>query len=160
MLDDLSEIYGVLVLETALEKEWLTILSTAADANLISITPLAGIADNSDASGRGGELLLYMFFALMGGIILNLMPCVFPVLSIKALSFTKNIGESQTRQRMDGIVYTLGVISAFIVLASVLILLRAGGEAVGWAFQVSATFGSSFHCVCVFLNSIEFVWGL
>ena len=136
MLDDLSEIYGVLVLENGSgERAAYDFVNPAADANLISITPLAGVADNSDASGGGGELLLYMFFALMGGIILNLMPCVFPVLSIKALSFTKNIGESQTRQRMDGIVYTLGVISAFIVLASVLILLRAGGEAVGWAFQ-------------------------
>tara|TARA_Y100000814_G_scaffold293521_1_gene275439 strand:- start:362 stop:3289 length:2928 start_codon:yes stop_codon:yes gene_type:complete len=156
MLDDLSEIYGVLVLENGSgERAAYDFVNPAADANLISITPLAGVADNSDAGGGGRELLLYMFFALMGGIILNLMPCVFPVLSIKALSFTKNIGESQTRQRMDGIVYTLGVISAFIVLASVLILLRAGGEAVGWAFQFQQPWFLAFIVYVFFLMALS-----
>ena len=66
MLDDLSEIYGVLVLENGSgERAAYDFVNPAADANLISITPLAGVADNSDASGGGGELLLYMFFALM-----------------------------------------------------------------------------------------------
>lgn len=137
MLSDLSEVYGVLVLEdesgvrTAFD-----FVNPAADANLTTITPLAA-ANSSDGSGGtgGGGVLLYMLFAFLGGIILNLMPCVFPVLSIKALSFANNIGESQSKQRMDGIVYTAGVITAFVVLASVLIALRAGGEAIGWAFQ-------------------------
>ena len=87
-------------------------------------------------------------------IILNLMPCVFPVLSIKALT-QKYIGESQTRQRMDGIVYTLGVISAFMVLASVLILLRAGGEAVGWAFQFQQPWFLAFIVYVFFLTALS-----
>ena len=83
------------------------------------------------------------------------MPCVFPVLSIKALSFTKNIGESQHTQRMDGIVYAVGVISAFVVLASVLIALRAGGEAVGWAFQFQQPWFLAFIVYLFFLMALS-----
>ena len=71
---------------------------------------------------------MFMGFAFLGGMILNLMPCVFPVLSIKAMSFTKNVGESSQKQRMDGVFYTLGVVVAFVTLASVLIALRAEGK--------------------------------
>ena len=51
---------------------------------------------------------MFMGFAFLGGMILNLMPCVFPVLSIKAMSFAKNVDESSHKQRMDGVFYTLG----------------------------------------------------
>ncbi|MCY4357051.1 MAG: protein-disulfide reductase DsbD family protein [Gammaproteobacteria bacterium] len=135
MLDDLTAVQGVLVLENPQgERAAFDFSNPAADANATTIMPAAALA-NGDNAGGGGSLLLFMGLAFLGGMILNLMPCVFPVLSIKALSFTKNAGESLARQRMDGIVYTAGVIVAFLVLASVLIALRAGGEAVGWAFQ-------------------------
>jgi thiol:disulfide interchange protein DsbD len=96
-----------------------------------------------------------MLFALLGGMILNLMPCVFPVLSIKALSFTKNIGESRYKQRMDGIFYTAGVIGAFVLLASVLMALRAGGEAVGWAFQFQQPWFLAFIVYLFFLMALS-----
>ncbi len=157
MLTDLSEVFGVLVLENDNgERIAYDFENPAADANLTTITPLAmingGGGGNSD---DGSGLLLYMLFALLGGIILNLMPCVFPVLSIKALSFTKNIGESQHTQRMDGIVYAVGVISAFVVLASVLIALRAGGEAVGWAFQFQQPWFLAFIVYLFFLMALS-----
>jgi thiol:disulfide interchange protein DsbD len=63
------------------------------------------------------------------------MPCVFPVLSMKALSLAKNAGAAAHTQRMDGLAYTAGVVIAFVALATVLIVLRAGGERIGWAFQ-------------------------
>ena len=156
MLEDLTNVYGVLVLENDLgERVAYDFINPATDANLTTITPMASISNNSDFEGSGGDLLLYMFFALLGGMILNLMPCVFPVLSIKALSFTKNIGESQSKQRMDGIVYTLGVIFAFIALASVLILLRAGGEVVGWAFQFQQPWFLAFIVYVFFLMALS-----
>ena len=153
MLENLTEVLGVLVLEneegtrTAFE-----FVDPAVDANLITITPLAGM-DNSGSGFGAGGLPLYMLFAMLGGMILNLVPCVFPVLSIKALSFTKNIGESRYKQRMDGVAYTVGVITAFVVLASALIALRAGGEAVGWAFQFQQPWFLAF-IVFLFLETI------
>ena len=157
MLTDLSEVFGVLVLENDNgERIAYDFENPAADANLTTITPLAAINGGGGGnSDDGSGLLLYMLFALLGGIILNLMPCVFPVLSIKALSFTKNIGESQHTQRMDGIVYAVGVISAFVVLASVLIALRAGGEAVGWAFQFQQPWFLAFIVYLFFLMALS-----
>jgi len=155
MLENLTEVFGVLVLEneegtrTAFE-----FVDAAADANLITITPLAGM-DNSGSGFGSGGLPLYMLFAMLGGMILNLMPCVFPVLSIKALSFTKNIGESRYKQRMDGVAYTVGVITAFVVLASALIALRAGGEAVGWAFQFQQPWFLAFIVYLFFLMGLS-----
>jgi len=113
--------------------------------------------DNSGAASGsgGGSLLLYMLFALMGGFILNLMPCVFPVLSMKALSFAKNAGESVHKQRMDGIAYTVGVITAFVALATVLIVLRAGGERIGWAFQFQQPWFLAFIVYVFFMMALS-----
>ena len=156
MLTDLSEVYGVLVLENdAGERSAYDFVNPAMDANLTTITPLAAANSSSGNSNSGGGILLYMLFAFVGGMILNLMPCVFPVLSIKALSFTNNIGESRYKQRMDGIVYSSGVIAAFVVLASVLIALRAGGEAVGWAFQFQQPWFLAFIVYLFFLMALS-----
>lgn len=138
MLDDLTEVYGVLVLENEQgERASFEFVNPAADANQTTLMPLAAVGNSNSSSsgGIGGSILLSMLAMLLGGLILNLMPCVFPVLSMKALSFVKNIGEPAHKQRMDGLAYTAGVISAFVLLATVLIVLRAAGERVGWAFQ-------------------------
>ncbi|RZL10577.1 MAG: thiol:disulfide interchange protein [Rubrivivax sp.] len=81
--------------------------------------------------GLGAALLL----ALLGGIVLNLMPCVFPVLSIKALSLLAHNDQSPAQTRRHGLIYTLGVLSSFALLAGLLIALKAGGSQVGWGFQ-------------------------
>ena len=136
MLQDLSEVFGVLVLENESgERVAFDFVNPAADASTMTIMPFAASAESGSDAGGSSGLLMFMGFAFLGGMILNLMPCVFPVLSIKAMSFAKNVGESSQKQRMDGVFYTLGVVVAFVTLASVLIALRAGGEAVGWAFQ-------------------------
>ncbi len=75
-------------------------------------------------------LLPALALALVGGLILNLMPCVFPVLSIKALAL---VGGGN--HKAEGLAYTAGVLASFAVLAAVLIALRAGGQQVGWGFQ-------------------------
>ena len=76
-----------------------------------------------------------LLLALAGGVILNLMPCVFPVLSIKALSLVSHANQSATEIRLQGFVYTLGVLASFAVLALLLIVLKAGGAQIGWGFQ-------------------------
>lgn len=78
-----------------------------------------------------------LLFAFLGGIILNLMPCVFPVLSLKLLSFSgKNPHLAHTR--MHGIVYSIGVIVSFLAVAALLLFLRASGEAIGWGFHLQS----------------------
>ncbi|MBB3169514.1 protein-disulfide reductase DsbD family protein [Simiduia aestuariiviva] len=81
--------------------------------------------------------LLAVVLAMLGGAILNLMPCVFPVLSIKALSLA-NSGEDASHRRQHGWAYTAGVVLSFVAIAAALLLVRAGGEAVGWGFQLQS----------------------
>jgi thiol:disulfide interchange protein DsbD len=76
-----------------------------------------------------------LFLALLGGVILNLMPCVFPVLSIKALSLVSHADQSPLQTRLQGVAYTAGVLSSFAILGGVLIALKAGGAQIGWGFQ-------------------------
>jgi DsbC/DsbD-like thiol-disulfide interchange protein/cytochrome c biogenesis protein CcdA len=73
--------------------------------------------------------------ALLGGLILNLMPCVFPILSLKALTLAR-AGESQAEARREGVAYTAGVVLACLALGALLLVLRAGGSEIGWAFQL------------------------
>ena len=76
--------------------------------------------------------------ALLGGMILNLMPCVFPVLFLKALSLMQSSGEERSRMRLHGLVYTLGILASFWAIVSALLLLRAGGQQFGWGFQLQS----------------------
>lgn len=76
-------------------------------------------------------------FALIGGLILNLMPCVFPVLAMKAASLTGSAHEPRAARR-DGLAFLAGVLTTFLLLAGALLLLRAGGQAIGWGFQLQS----------------------
>lgn len=82
-------------------------------------------------------LLKAALLALLGGLVLNLMPCVFPVLAMKAASLTRG-AHDPAEARRDGLMFLLGVLAAFAVLAGALLALRAGGEAVGWGFQLQS----------------------
>jgi thiol:disulfide interchange protein DsbD len=156
MLEDLTEVYGVLVLEDDQgSRAAFEFVNPAAVANLTTVAPLAATDNSSSSDGAGEGLLLYMLFALMGGFILNLMPCVFPVLSMKALSLAKSAGESVHKQRMHGIAYTVGVVAAFVALATVLIVLRAGGERIGWAFQFQQPWFLAFIVYLFFMMALS-----
>jgi thiol:disulfide interchange protein DsbD len=76
--------------------------------------------------------------ALLGGIILNLMPCVFPVLFLKGLALVQSSGEDRSRLRSHGLVYTLGILVSFWAIVAVLLILRAGGSQAGWGFQLQS----------------------
>jgi thiol:disulfide interchange protein len=76
--------------------------------------------------------------AFVGGIILNLMPCVFPVLFLKGLALVQSSGEERSRLRSHGLVYTLGILVSFWVIVGVLLGLRAGGSQAGWGFQLQS----------------------
>jgi thiol:disulfide interchange protein DsbD len=83
-------------------------------------------------------LLSAAALAFLGGLLLNLMPCVFPVLSIKVLSLVKHSGEPPGRVRLHGLAYTAGVLAAFLALAGLLIALKGAGAGIGWGYQLQS----------------------
>lgn len=87
------------------------------------------------AADRLPSVWLALLGALIGGLLLNIMPCVFPILSLKALSLARAGGDEGAARR-DGLFYTLGVVLACLALGALLLALRAAGEQIGWAFQL------------------------
>lgn len=85
--------------------------------------------------GQGGTLLLTLLGAIAGGLILNVMPCVFPILSLKALHLARS-GESATGAKREALAYTGGVLVTCLALGGAMLGLRAAGVAAGWAFQL------------------------
>ena len=81
--------------------------------------------------------LLALAGAVLGGLILNLMPCVFPVLAIKVVGFTQH-AQDRRAHRVSGMAYTAGVVLSFMLLGALMLGLRAAGEAVGWGFQLQS----------------------
>ncbi|HEU4369601.1 MAG TPA: protein-disulfide reductase DsbD domain-containing protein [Methylomirabilota bacterium] len=89
-------------------------------------------------SGHAALALLWaMALALAGGLVLNLMPCVLPVLSVKALALVGH-ASGYAALRRHGLAYTAGVLASFAVVAGALLALRAGGEQIGWGFQLQS----------------------
>ncbi|MFZ1609184.1 MAG: thioredoxin family protein, partial [Rhodoferax sp.] len=92
-----------------------------------------------NAAGSGwGTLGLALAAALLGGLILNLMPCVLPVLAIKVLGFASHGHHGHASHRAQGLAYTLGVVLSFVALGALMLGLRATGEQLGWGFQLQS----------------------
>ncbi len=87
-------------------------------------------------STAAGGLWLALLFAFIGGVILNLMPCVFPVLAMKTMGFVKRAHDETAEIRRHGALFMAGVLVSFLVLAGLLIALKAGGQQIGWGFQL------------------------
>jgi thiol:disulfide interchange protein DsbD len=91
-----------------------------------------------------------LLLAILGGLILNLMPCVFPVLSIKALGLVEQAKKHPAAVRTKGVVFAAGVITSMLLLAAVLLALRAGGEQIGWGFQLQSPLFVTFLVYLLF----------
>ena len=91
-----------------------------------------------DFNEEGLSLITALIFALIGGLILNLMPCVFPVISLKVLSFVSMGGSSPRKIRNHALVFTVGVIASFMLIALTIVLLKQAGDFVGWGFQLQS----------------------
>ena len=91
-----------------------------------------------DFNEEGLSLITALIFALIGGLILNLMPCVFPVISLKVLSFVSMGGNSPRKIRNHALVFTFGVIASFMLIALAIVLLKQAGNFVGWGFQLQS----------------------
>jgi len=102
--------------------------ATAAAA--VTLAPSSGAPPDT-------SLVLALLGALLGGMILNLMPCVFPVLAIKVVSFSGH-GNDVHAQRASGLAYSAGVVLSFAALGALMLLLRSAGEQLGWGFQLQS----------------------
>lgn len=127
--------------------------AAAPDSQLPSLNsqPSALNTPPSSTGTLAGTLLL----ALLGGLILNLMPCVFPVLGIKVLGFVNQSGSDRGKVVAHGLVFTLGVLLSFWTLAGLLLVLRAGGAQLGWGFQLQSAgfvFGMAVFLLVFALN--------
>ncbi|SEI04304.1 thiol:disulfide interchange protein DsbD [Rheinheimera pacifica] len=124
------------------------VLVSADTAYSVQLTKSGQLAGNGKTAAEilvtqgqqsSTALWLILLMAATGGLILNLMPCVFPVLSLKALSIAAN-STQQAQQKRDALFYSAGVILSFVALALLLITLRAAGAAIGWGFQLQSPY--------------------
>jgi thiol:disulfide interchange protein len=104
---------------------------------------LAALKSVSEGKAYQAETTTHSFFIWMllafgGGVLLNLMPCVFPMIGLKVLGFAKEAGASRRTVVLNGLLYSAGVIASFLVLALLIIGLKSGGSSVGWGFQMQS----------------------
>jgi thiol:disulfide interchange protein len=107
-------------------------------AYVVHAAPAAAAANGSAPAGKVsdvGAIVQAAAFALVGGILLNLMPCVFPVLFIKGLALVQSSQQERRQLRAHGWMYTLGILASFWAVVGVLLVLRAAGRQLGWGFQ-------------------------
>ncbi len=133
--------------EQALPDGLLVIADAQGAVRSYEVAPTRGQPPSDPRAEPPMGLLVAFAFSLLGGLILNLMPCVFPILAMKALSLVRGVGvegsvkpgqaqDVARERRLHGLAYTAGVLLFFAGLAGLLLALRAGGAAVGWGFQL------------------------
>ena len=151
--NDLKTFDGVLVADEAGERavSWGGAITARAVTIAAPVAYVGGVnSENLSKSATGGQfqanvaentrpdlsLLMAILLAFLGGLILNLMPCVFPVLGIKVMGFVKNAHGESGLLRRQGAAYFIGVLMSFMALAGLMLILRGAGQSIGWGFQM------------------------
>ncbi len=98
----------------------------------------------------GISLLTAIIFAFLGGLILNLMPCVLPVIALKGLSLVKSSAESNSSVTLNASAYVVGVIATFMTIAAILVSLKNAGEMIGWGYQLQSPFIVTILSILIF----------
>jgi len=125
----------------------------------ITVTPAAGTGAFAGDAVSLSALLPVLFLALLGGLILNLMPCVLPVLSIKLLSVASHGGGEKRDVRRGFVAASLGILTMFLALAAALIGLKSAGETIGWGIQFQQPAFLAFMIVILTLFAAN-MWGV
>jgi len=115
-------------------------ISADQGAPLTGASGAGALGDGEASLGAATTPVAFLqaaLFALLGGLVLNLMPCVFPILAMKAASLSRSAHEPREARR-DGLAFLAGVLATFLILAGALLALRAGGQALGWGFQLQS----------------------
>ncbi len=136
---------GLLVVEQGGQKRAYEVGVGGEAAGVASVTA-DGAQDGTAAAApaaspppaKGANLFVMIGLAMAGGVLLNLMPCVLPVLSLKVMSLIKSSQYTRQQQQVHGLAYTAGIVLSFLILAAVLIGLRAAGQGIGWGFQLQS----------------------
>ena len=140
----------------AADRSWQVEGSVGSAANQSPVS----MVDMNNSTGIEGFLLSvglpgWLLLAFIGGLILNLMPCVLPVLSLKVFSLLKHSGQSRSQALLHGSAYTVGVIVSFLALAGILLGFRAFGQQMGWGFQLQSPGFVAVLTVFIFLFALN-----
>ena len=144
-----TNISGVLVVEQNHQRNGYELnlavseMAPAGEANSAQTLPPSGTG--SPAAVLSQSLWKMLIYAFIGGLILNLMPCVLPVIALKILGFVQQSETSPGRVRAMGLVYALGVLVSFLALAAIVIGVKSAGHQAGWGMQ----FGNPIFLVCL-----------
>ncbi len=130
-------------------------LSSTASSIAMPAKANAAPAGTTANSEEPVSFLTCLLLAMLGGVVLNLMPCVLPVLSLKTLALVKKAGEAPAKVRKLGIAYTLGIMISFAVIAGTLVALRQTGQAIGWGFQMQSPAFVAFLAYLLFLVGLN-----
>jgi thiol:disulfide interchange protein len=145
------------------DQDALNLLTSSASSSPMAIGNPTMRSSSSSFNFEGG-IALALVFAFIGGMILNLMPCVLPVISFKVMSFVKMSGQSRSLTLKHGLMFSLGVILSFWLLASAMLMLRAYGQAVGWGFQLQEPLFVVILASLLFIFALSlfgvFEWGM
>ena len=151
------------------EEDWPGLAKKAIEVNAPVAASLgAAVAGSSPSAPRaedgvGGSVLAALAFALLGGILLNLMPCVFPVLGIKVMGFVEHAHGDARAMRIQGSLFAVGVVCSFLALAAIMLALRAGGTQLGWGFQLQSPVVVTLLATLFFVLALNlsgvFEWG-
>ncbi len=111
--------------------------------------------ENQQSVKLGSVLFYYLILAFLGGVILNIMPCVLPIISLKLFGLIKYQTESRAKIIRHNLFYTLGILSTFLVLALIIVLLKSFGTQVGWGFQLQSPNFVALMIIVLFIFSLN-----
>ncbi len=114
-------------------------LRPISDTETLAVTPLSALVETetaTDSEGTSGAKVLYfILLAFLGGVLLNVMPCVLPVLSIRAMSLVRQSQDNKSNILKGSLAYTAGILVSFIILATFVVVIKSTGESLSWGFQ-------------------------
>lgn len=123
--------------EAAVSGNWPAMAAAAQVSPALEAALRANAAASAPVNAPTLGFWAALLGALLGGLILNLMPCVFPVLAIKVVGFTRHANDARAH-RVSGLAYSAGVVASFVALGALMLALRAAGEQLGWGFQLQS----------------------
>jgi len=126
-------------------------LAAAIEGSLVA--PM--LADAPQVAAQGGNIAFYLLLAFFGGVILNVMPCVFPIIFVKAATFVESAKTDIGAVRQHGLLFTAGVLTTFALMGGVLLALRAGGEQLGWGFHLQSPIVVALSAYVLFMVGLN-----
>lgn len=130
-------------------------LTATEDPNVAGASGIAAAPIAPVESAGGGNVPLLLAAAFFGGILLNIMPCVFPIIFVKAASLMHSAQSERGVIRRHGILYTVGVVATFAAIGGLLLLLRASGEQLGWGFHLQSPVIVALSAYVLFLVGLN-----